>query len=260
MQLSVLSENTALEGFQAEHGLSYLIEAESEKILFDTGQSDVYIRNAEKLGIDLGKNISKIVLSHGHWDHGDGLKYLNNKYLITHPAAFSTRQGRTNKHSIGLSLILKQLENKFEVIKAAEPFYITENILFLGEIPRLNDFESQSTPYYFKDNEPDFVPDDSALVVVQNQELKIITGCSHSGICNICEYAKKVTGISRISAVMGGFHLKKINHQTQKTIEYFQQNNVQVIYPSHCTAFVVISEFEHCLKTKRLRAGMVLKW
>ena len=90
MKLSVLTENTAGAYFFAEHGLSYFIEYDNKKILFDTGASDVFLKNAEKLKIDIN-SADCIVLSHGHWDHGNGLKYLQNKPLICHPTVFFKR-------------------------------------------------------------------------------------------------------------------------------------------------------------------------
>ena len=73
MRISMLMENTLFaEGFQSEHGLSIHIETESHRILFDMGQSDGFIANAEKLGIDLAA-VDVAVLSHGHYDHGGGL-------------------------------------------------------------------------------------------------------------------------------------------------------------------------------------------
>jgi 7,8-dihydropterin-6-yl-methyl-4-(beta-D-ribofuranosyl)aminobenzene 5'-phosphate synthase len=89
MKITILVENTASLNFQAEHGLSYLIEDDCE-VLFDTGHSDLFLKNAKKLNVDL-RSIKVIVLSHGHWDHGNGLKYLNEKKLICHPNAFQKR-------------------------------------------------------------------------------------------------------------------------------------------------------------------------
>ena len=74
MKLSVLSENTAGGSFLAEHGLSYFIEVNETKILLDTGHSDVFKLNAQKLGIDIDKVVDVVVLSHGHWDHGGRLR------------------------------------------------------------------------------------------------------------------------------------------------------------------------------------------
>ena len=75
MKLTILTENVAGGIFSAEHGLSYLIECENNKVLLDTGHSDMFIRNAEKLNINLD-DVETVVLSHGHWDHGNGLKYF----------------------------------------------------------------------------------------------------------------------------------------------------------------------------------------
>ena len=96
MKLTVLTDNCAGAGYVAEHGLSYLIEHESKKILFDTGHTDVFLRNAKILNIDIQKEIDTAVLSHGHWDHGDGLRYLKNKKLISHPNSFSKRFRRSS--------------------------------------------------------------------------------------------------------------------------------------------------------------------
>ena len=100
MKLTVLCDNMAGGKFQAEHGISYLIEYENESVLFDTGHSDVYLKNAAALGINLQEQVNAIVLSHGHWDHGNGLQYIYNKTLITHPSAFIKRYRKTDNSYI----------------------------------------------------------------------------------------------------------------------------------------------------------------
>ena len=91
MKLSILTENSAGSTFCAEHGLSYLIDIDGESILFDTGHSDCFLKNADKLGRDIDTEVKTLVLSHGHWDHGNGLTHLRGQTLITHPAAFRNR-------------------------------------------------------------------------------------------------------------------------------------------------------------------------
>ncbi len=71
MKITALTEYCTGSGFLAEHGLSYLIEHEGEKILFDARHTDVFIKNAKYLAIDIQKEVDTVVLSHGHWDHGD---------------------------------------------------------------------------------------------------------------------------------------------------------------------------------------------
>lgn len=255
MKLTVLTENTAGGKLLAEHGLSYLIEYDGKNILFDTGHSDVFIKNSISMGLKIQETVDIIVLSHGHWDHGDGLQYISNKTLITHPNSFVRRFRKGSTQNIGLALSKSEIENKFTLIESAIPYYITKNIVFLGEIPRENEFESQSTAFSDEQGSDDFVTDDSALAIIQNNELIVITGCSHSGICNIVEYAKKICGINKVKAVMGGFHLKDTGVQTQKTIAYIKRVNVERILPSHCTELPALAVFYDEFKIQQVKTG-----
>ncbi|MCK5729985.1 MAG: MBL fold metallo-hydrolase [Draconibacterium sp.] len=256
LKITILTENVAGGKFLAEHGLSYLVEINGEKILFDTGNSDVFLKNAKMLGIDIHNSVEKIVLSHGHWDHGDGLRFVDNKKLITHPDSFLKRYRKADHSAVGLSLTKEKIQNKFDLIESKNSIKITDDLFFLGEIPRTNNFESKSTSFEFEDGSDDFIPDDSAIAAVINNELIVITGCSHSGICNICEQAKAVTGISKLKVVIGGFHLKFQNKQTSKTIEYFKENRVETILPSHCTDLPALSLFYNEFKIMQVKTGM----
>ena len=258
MKITILTENCAGSGFLAEHGLSYLIEHDGERILFDTGHSDVFIKNAETLGIDIQKEIDTVVLSHGHWDHGDGLQYIDNKTLITHPESFMKRFRNKNNSYIGLKLNKNEIQQKFKLILKNTPYYISNSIIFLGEIPRVTDFEAKTTNFSDDLGAPDFVMDDSAIAIIQNNELVVITACSHSGICNIIEYAIKITGINKVSAVIGGFHLKENNPQTTQTIKYMKDKKIGKIYPSHCTEFHALVAFYENFNIEQLKTGMVL--
>lgn len=256
MKITVLTENVAGGKLLAEHGLSYLIEIDDEKILFDTGHSDVFLKNAKTLEIDIENEVKTIVLSHGHWDHGDGLRFIENKKLITHPASFSKRFGKSDNRYVGLSLSKEEIQKKFTLSETINHYQISTNLVFLGEIPRLNDFESQETSFVFESGDDDFVPDDSAIAAVVNNELVVITGCSHSGICNICEQAKKITGISKIKAVIGGFHLIYNDRQTLETVQYFKNNQVEKLYPSHCTQLPALSAFYNEFKIIQVKTGI----
>lgn len=260
MKLTILTENTAGSRLLAEHGISYLIEFEGRQLLFDTGHSDAFLKNAELLGIDLINNIDCIVLSHGHWDHGDGLQYLENKRLISHPSAFIKRFGKMDHSSVGLKMTRNEIQKKFDLTESKTPYKITDGAIFLGEIPRRNDFESLSTPFEDEFGNDDFVPDDSAMVFVVNDQLVVITGCSHSGICNIIEHAKEVTGISKIKAVIGGFHLKNRNQQAFETIECFKENDIEFIFPGHCTELPVLTLFHKHFHNRQLKTGMILEF
>ncbi|WP_372650667.1 MBL fold metallo-hydrolase [Draconibacterium sp.] len=260
LSITILTDNTAGGRFLAEHGLSYVVEIDNEKILFDAGHSDVFLKNAAKLNINIEKEVKTVVLSHGHWDHGNGLKHLQSKTLITHPDSFSLRYRKADHTIVGLELSKNEIEKQFTLKENRDSLQLTENLFFLGEIPRNNDFENQSTSFEFADGSDDFIPDDSALAAIVNNELVVITGCSHSGICNICEHAKKVTGVDKIKAVVGGFHLKEQDKQMLNTVEYFKQNKVEKLLPSHCTALPALALFHTTFKTEQVKTGMVFRF
>jgi len=252
MRLTVLNDEVA--GIcPAEHGLSFLVEAD-RKILFDVGPSDIFKNNALKLGANLD-DIYAIVLSHGHWDHGNGLKFIKNKKLICHPGCFTKRYRKKDNSYVGLPFTLEEAGESFDLVLSREPCDISNRITFLGEIPRKNDFEAKSTSFVFEDGKDDFVMDDSALVIKSNQGIVIVAGCSHSGICNIIEYAKKVTGIKKVHAIIGGFHLKEADAITLKTIAYLKKQNIDKILPSHCVSLPVIKLFEKELGAMRVHSG-----
>jgi len=257
-KLTVLSDNRSRGKYLHEHGLSFYIETDTnKKILFDTGKSDIFMKNAETLGIDIDK-LDVIVLSHGHFDHGNGLSFLKNKTLICHPGCFNKRYRKWTMFYIGLNSSLKEIQKNYNLILSQKPYTIFENVIFLGEIPRNNSFESKSTPFRLKNKEDDYVIDDSGLVIISNSGLIVISGCAHSGICNTVEYAKEVSGIEKVYAVIGGFHLKKVNDATLKTIEYFKNNKINNVYPCHCVDNCVIDAFSSKFPNDPITAGAVL--
>ena len=149
MKLAALSEVRAEEGFHSEHGLSFWIGSEGSRILFDTGASDLFIHNADRLGIS-PDDAGLIVLSHGHFDHGDGLPSLEPNRLVCHPGCFVKRYRKGGSRNIGLVMNEDAIREKFELQCSTEPVQITPHIWFLGEIPRRNDFEALDTPYVRK--------------------------------------------------------------------------------------------------------------
>lgn len=261
MKLSILSENMAGMRFGAEHGISYLFEKDGRKILLDAGHSDLYIRNARLMNIDVDKEVDTVVLSHGHWDHGDGLLHLKGKKLICHPDVWLKRYRKDEKSSeVGLAFSREEALQRFSIMESSQAYEIFPGAWFIGEVPRLNDFESQTTGFKLQDGSDDYVNDDSGLMFVENNKLIIISGCAHSGICNTIEHCKKISGIDEVKVVLGGFHLKKTDNQTLKTIEYLQEQNIEYIYPSHCTDMPALAAFYNAFKFTQLRTGMVFSW
>jgi 7,8-dihydropterin-6-yl-methyl-4-(beta-D-ribofuranosyl)aminobenzene 5'-phosphate synthase len=253
MKLTVLTENVAGKNCLAEYGLSYLIEAD-KRILFDVGSSNVFLENANRLGISLN-TIDWVVLSHGHWDHGNGLKYFQEKPLLTHPAAFQKRFRKKDKGYIGLAFSKDELLVDYSITLSKTPYNISPEIIYLGEIPRKNNFESKDTLFITEDGKDDFVPDDSALVVRTSKGLVVVTGCAHAGICNTVEYACEVAGTNVVQAVFGGFHLRNDAAVTQKTIQYLKQKGVLHVYPTHCTSFPALVRFSQEFKIYQVLTG-----
>ena len=245
MKLTVLTDNTTRidEYYLGEPGVCYYIEDGERKILFDTGYSDVFVKNAEKLGIDLEK-VDTVVLSHGHNDHTRGLLYLpkssKKQLLYAHPGVFLPK--RFENEEFGNPISLEAASERFELKLSEKVMKITDNITFLGEIPRENDFEAKRplgerlTPNGMW--EPDYLLDDSAIVYDGGEEgLTVITGCSHAGICNIVEYAKKVCKNDKINGIIGGFHMMQLTSRVGKTVEYLKKQAPKHLCPCHCTCF-----------------------
>jgi 7,8-dihydropterin-6-yl-methyl-4-(beta-D-ribofuranosyl)aminobenzene 5'-phosphate synthase len=234
--------------------VSYLIEFNKRRILFDTGQSDMFIKNAATMNADLGR-IDMIVLSHGHFDHGNGLEHLDGGTLICHPGCFVKRYRRFDNTYIGLKKTKDDLSNKFKLTTSAKPIKISDSIVFLGEIPRITDFESQTTTFMLDDGTPDLVMDDSAIALLHDKGLFVVTGCGHAGIVNTLEHARKITGIQKLFGIMGGFHLREIDHQTKKTIEYLKKNLAEHVLPSHCNSGPALTAFYESFGTRQIKTG-----
>jgi 7,8-dihydropterin-6-yl-methyl-4-(beta-D-ribofuranosyl)aminobenzene 5'-phosphate synthase len=228
-------------------------------ILFDTGQSDLFLKNGKIMNFDAG-NIDKVILSHGHFDHGNGLSYLSGGNLLCHPGCFVRRYSKKDYKYIGLKNTRDELSSMFSLVESAGPYQVSDKILFLGEIPRLTDFESKLTSFIFEDDTPDFVMDDSALALLMDQGLFVITGCGHSGIVNTLEHAKKMAGVNKIFVIMGGFHLKEIDLQTKETIKYLKENRVRHILPSHCTELPALAAFYKSFGIKQVKTGDILNF
>lgn len=242
------TRNSNKDKFENDDGFSAYIEIENNKILFDAGPSEKFMKNAEKLGIDLNQ-VNTIVLSHGHYDHGDGLKYFNNKVeFIAHPNCTLKRWWKDDhSHYSGIKLTKEELENKYNVHFTKEPYKINQNTYYLGEITRK--YPVHLKKWVLENGENDDVLDDSGMVINTENGIIVIAGCSHSGICNIVEQAKKVSNNSKVLAVIGGFHLREVDENTNKVIDYMK-NNVKEVILAHCTADSVCNKFVNDLKGK----------
>jgi 7,8-dihydropterin-6-yl-methyl-4-(beta-D-ribofuranosyl)aminobenzene 5'-phosphate synthase len=246
----------------AEHGLSVLITVfsgtEEHVMLMDTGMSPVcFLHNLEVFQVDVGR-IECVVLSHGHRDHFGGLleflKHADREMPLTlHPAAFFERRLNVPRVGIGEMPRLDEpnLTKHGAVVSKAEGASMVcgDLILSLGTVERITDFE-QGFPWAEAKIDGEWVVDpfydDQGLAVnIKGQGLVVIGGCSHAGIINTVQHARKVSGTDRVHAVLGGFHLPSplLAPAIQPTIDAMKAMAPDYIAPMHCTGWEAMVRF-----------------
>ena len=248
LKIVVLSDNftsTIIPPLIGEWGFSAYIEADGTKILYDVGNSGLpVLHNAKLLGIDLS-SIDYVVLSHGHSDHTGGLgneellKLLKGKTLIAHPSIFEKKflNWSGKLQYIGLPLTREELEKNFNVILTKKPLEFAKGVMFSGEVKRYGNPEYNAGLFKSTEEgiEVDHLLDDVALFINTPKGLVILTGCGHSNVLNIVNYAKEVTGVNKIYAVLGGFHLLSSEPQHVNEVINKLSSEATKIGPAHCS-------------------------
>ncbi len=266
MRLKVLVDNNTYidhNYFMGEPALSFYIENENDRILFDTGYTDIFMRNAEKMNIDLSK-VNKIVFSHGHNDHTNGFEFLSNKYDMSKAELYCLQGCFRAKYEsgdyIGAPFSQLEFEKKCVLQINDEPLEISRNLILLGRIPYYFDFEKRRAIGTLDSHTgpEDLCYEDTAMAYKMPDGIFIITGCSHSGICNIIEHAVKITGQECIKGVIGGFHIFENDIRLSKTIKYFEQRNINNIYPCHCVSFRAKAEIDRRIPIYDVASGFEL--
>lgn len=227
MKLVTLIENTTCrEDLICEHGLSLYLEMENHKILFDAGQSGAFAENAKMLGVDLA-TVDFAVLSHGHYDHGGGLKrFLEiNKKSPIYVSRYAFEPHYSVNGYIGLDLNLLDRE---------QLCYVTEEtVLSKGITLYQLDVAPMDTAGLLVEENGERKPDDfrheQYLLIEEAGKKILISGCSHKGILQIVD-------VFRPDILIGGFHFMKITAEetlaaaAKKLMEYNT-----VYYTGHCT-------------------------
>lgn len=247
-RITALVENMAGgRGLLAEHGLSFWIEHGSHRILFDAGQSDILLKNAQILGIDLSQT-DAIVLSHGHYDHVGGLHRILEiapaAPVYLHPQALKAkyvcRDGQSRQIGMEPDLV-ETLRRRID--SGLGPFTtglveIVPGVWATGQIPRKSTLEDTGGPFYLDADctQPDVLLDDQAMLLETHGGLVVVLGCAHAGVVNTLDYIAGLFPDRRIRTVLGGMHLvgaskRRIAH----TVDAIQRYNVQHIGPAHCT-------------------------
>jgi 7,8-dihydropterin-6-yl-methyl-4-(beta-D-ribofuranosyl)aminobenzene 5'-phosphate synthase len=257
MKIRLLCENSA-SGlvWQAEWGFSAFIEYEQRKVLFDTGYSDVWQRNAKIADIELN-DVDVIALSHFHDDHTRGL--LSHRFdrpirVVCHPRVLTESYDTDDPDAMqDYRDIRRTLKNDFVVETTREPLEIVPGAFFLGEIPRVTSFEKGVC---FDDP----MEDDTAMAFKTEKGAVVVAGCSHAGICNIATRARDVTG-QNLHAVIGGFHMMKAEEPpVDETINWFREQAVEVLLPMHCVEFEYLAKFHTAFSMPKLGAGDLIEF
>jgi 7,8-dihydropterin-6-yl-methyl-4-(beta-D-ribofuranosyl)aminobenzene 5'-phosphate synthase len=235
------------QGLFAEHGLSIYIETENSRVLFDTGQSGLFLHNAEKMGIKM-EDIDSLVLSHGHYDHTGGLyPFLekNKKARIYAKKDIFTPKYRSNSRFIGTVSQDEILKERLQFVD--EITEVAENIFIMPDIELFNIADTHFKGLNIRIGEDVFIDefeDELFLAILHNEQINIVTACSHRGITNICNTATEHFRLP-VGLILGGFHLKNSTYdQFIQTMEYFRMLNPKSIGVCHCTGVEKYAEME----------------
>ena len=277
MKITVLTENTIsknlspslAEKLKAEHGLSLFIETENRKILFDMGQTNLFLENAKNLNINL-KEVDFAVLSHGHYDHG-GLPSSENVFfgisgflnrnktapIFINENAFSDNYN-ANKKYIGLDKnLLENPDFMQRAIFVSDEKEIAPNIK-LFSCNKNEKLVPTNTDGLTQLKDGIFFPEDFShehyLLIEENSKKILISGCSHKGILNITEWFKP-------DILIGGFHLKSLDTKNQSDIKTLQNLGEKLtsynttFYTCHCTGESQFDVLKSVMKEKLFYIG-----
>ncbi len=249
LKITTLIENNSddLGQLLYEHGLSLYIEADGKNILFDTGESGDFIKNAKSLNKDLDK-LDYCIISHGHYDHSGGFEKLVSEVdecppLIVGEEFFKPKYKtvdalgyKFNGNSFDEGFIAKK-QISLRKIKE-DMMYLTDHIIVFHHFSKYTEYEKRNNKFFIKENveySPDNFDDEISLGIITEKGLVVIVGCSHVGIVNILKTISKRVDIP-IYAVIGGTHLIEADEvRMKKTIDAFKEMQIQLVAVSHCT-------------------------
>ena len=260
-QITILVENYAYKTQFAEWGFSAHINYNGQRFLLDVGQSgSCVLKNAAKLHVDL-TSLNGIILSHGHYDHTDGLKLVlqtqKSTAIYAHPNLFATRysDSRDSLYYTGIKYTRHELESTLSATFHLHPglTQIADRIYMTGEVPFTNSMETIPARFKVEVNSqiiPDTFPDDNSIIIDDPKGLIIIFGCAHRGIVNIMNFAKKEFN-KKIYAIMGGTHLYNASPEHFAfVVDFIKHEDIKLIAPGHCSGIDQIFAFKDIFKER----------
>jgi len=252
-------------GLHAEHGLAYHVETEvdgrAHSFLFDFATDFQGVgKNMALLKLDL-KGIEALVLSHDHFDHQAALIGLlrTNRADIPRRIPFFVGEGFFSgtyfKKPGGPAMSLLALDREeveglglVEIVVVRDPAPIVPGAYSSGRIERVTDYE-QIPPVFVRKSGEELVPEEFAgeqavILNARGKGLVVLSGCAHRGIINTVRHAQKMTGIGKVHAVIGGFHLSGAGQELiRKTIADMRDIGPDYVVPAHCTGFEAVAAF-----------------
>ncbi|MFO7983198.1 MAG: MBL fold metallo-hydrolase [Desulfuromonadales bacterium] len=268
-KLTILCENTVSKPIAAvaEHGFSCHIETPTGSYLFDTGQGLGIARNARSLYKDL-RNLSAIILSHGHYDHVGGLADVLQQSgpidVHSHGRIFDERywSGRQSRRFIGIPHRRPYLESLGARFRWHRDFtQIAPGIYLTGEIPRITSFET-GDPCMVKiepsgQSVPDSFIDDLAMVIDSPKGLVVLLGCAHAGTINTLEWIATNLPDRPVHTILGGTHLSKAgDDQMEATLDALEKFAFKRLGVSHCTGLPRAAQMQERFKGRFFFAGI----
>ncbi len=242
MKIICLSENTeGLSGCDAEHGLCLYIETRKHKLLLDTGASDLFSVNADKLGIDLTA-VDTVVLSHGHYDHSGGILTFSK---INPNAKIDIRRnaGGDFYHDERYIGIDKEILDLPQIVFTDEYLEIDDELTLFSGITGRKYF-SKSNLALTERTENGEIQDsfshEQCLVISENDKKILVSGCAHNGILNILDKYYELFG-NNPDIVITGFHMMKKTDYTKEETEIITNTAKELMktkisfYSGHCT-------------------------
>ena len=254
----LMVEGEAFDGLVAEHGYSALVELRrgerTSTILYDAGLSPFGVReNLRRLEID-PRDIEAAVMSHGHFDHTTGLQGIiedlgrSGVPMVLHPHFWNRRRLRLEGTD---TIEIPTPSRSFiegagvQVVEDRRPSLLFDaGLLVSGEVERTSGFE-RGMPNQEAFHDDAWVPDaavyddQAAIINVADKGLVVLTGCGHAGVVNILRHARRITGIDRVHAIIGGFHLtgKAFEPIIDRTVEAVAALEPELLVPAHCTGW-----------------------